>query len=83
MPNWQGLADLLNITSDDIETNCALNTARAECYRRALVRRYCDSQQTTSTSEIVVNIAEALEKMKHKRQAEELRDKFGKSVAIE
>lgn len=81
VPNWQGLADLLDIVSDDIKTNCAQNDARAECYRRALVRRYCDSQQNSNTSEVVENIAEALEQMDHKRQAKELRDKFGKSVA--
>ena len=78
--NWQGLADLLDI-KDDIETNCTLNTARAMCYRRTLVRSYCNNQQTSSTSEVVEDIAEALEQMGHKRQAKELRDKFGKSVA--
>jgi len=81
VPNWLGLADLLDIRSSDIEADCAHHTTQAACQRRTLVLRYCDSQPTKSTCEVTEDVAEALEQMKHNRQAQRLREKFGKSVA--
>ena len=82
VPNWKGLADLMNINSHNIEANCALDIAHAACYRRQLVRSYCDSQPSGNPYKVAEDIAQALEKMDHQHQAEQLRKlEFGKLVA--
>ena len=83
VPDWKGLAGSLNIRSNDIETDCALQgVAQASCYRRELVRRYCDRQLSDSPSKVAKDMAEVLEQMNHKLQAQQLRNlQFGKSVA--
>ena len=83
VPNWKGLANRLNIRSNDIETNCALGVAQASCYRRELVHRYCNRQQSENPSKVAEDVAEALEQMNHNLQAQQLRNlQFGKSVTI-
>lgn len=68
--------------SNAIETDCAGEGSKAACYRRKLVRSYCDNQPSGNPYEVAEDIAVALEKMKHKRQAEKLRQlQFGKWVA--
>ena len=81
VPDWKGLANRLSIGSNDIETNCAVDPALAACYRRELVRRYCDRQPSEDLSKVVEGIAVELEQMNHKLQAQKLRELLGKSVA--
>ena len=81
VPNWQGLADQLNIRSNDIATNCALGIAQAACYRRELVSSYCNSRPSGNPYIVAEDIAKALEKMGHKYQANEIRKlQFGECV---
>ena len=76
--DWKGLAGSLNIRSIDIETNCAQDVARAACYRRELVRRYCDGQQYENPGKVAEDIAEALEQMDQAFQAQKLMElQFG------
>ena len=83
VPHWKGLADWLNIRSSDIETDCAQDVAQASCYRRELVRRYCDRQPSESPYKVAEDIAEVLEQMGHKRQAQHLTKlEFSKSVSV-
>ena len=82
VPDWKGLANRLSIRSNDIETNCVPDGDRASCYRRELVRRLCDLQKSENSSKVAEVIANALEQMNHKLQAQQLRNlEFGKSVA--
>ena len=77
--DWKGLTNRLSIRSDDIETYCAADSALAACHRRELVRRYCDKQPSGDPYKVAEYIAKVLEKMDHKRQAEQLRQlEFGK-----
>lgn len=79
--NWKGLAGSLNIRNNDIVTDCTVEQARAACYRRELVRRYCDRQLSDNPSKVAEDIAKALELMDHKRQAQKLRElQFSESV---
>ena len=83
VPDWKGLAGSLNIRRNDIETNCAQDVAQVSCCRRELVRRCCDSQLSENPSKVAEDIAEALEQMNHKRQAQQLRKlEFGKSMTL-
>ena len=79
--NWEGLAGWLNLAIEPIQVECQLklNGARHECYRRSLVRRYCDMCPYESPKEVAEQIAQVLEeKMGHKRQAQQLRElRFG------
>ena len=79
--DWQGLAGWLNVEVIPIEERCAQSNSPAMCCRRELVRRYCN-RQLSHPSKVAEDIALALERMDHMRQAEELRHlKFGKWVA--
>ena len=78
--NWERLAGLLNIKVIEIKTNCQEDLAKASCYRRGVVRQYCDSQQSEDSSKVAENIAKILEQMGHNLQAQNLRKLFGKSV---
>ena len=72
---WEHLADQLEINSDTIETNCLRSSSDvATCYRRDLVKTYCDST-ALEVEDIVENIAQALGPS-NKRQANNLRAKF-------
>ena len=81
VPDWKGLANRLSIGCNDIEANCAVESARGACYRRELVRRYCNTQPSEDLSKVVEGIAVELEQMNHKLQAQMLRGLLGKSVA--
>lgn len=74
VPGWKQLAGYLNIRCSDIQTNCAQDlAAQASCYRRKLVRRYCDKQQSENPSKVAEDIAKELEQMDHNLQAQQLR----------
>ena len=80
--NWKELASWLDVGSNNIETDCAREDSQAACYRRELVRSYCDKQPYGDPYDVAEDIAKALEKMDHKRQAKNLRRlQFGKWVA--
>lgn len=79
--DWKRLAGLLNVGTNDIETNCAPDPAQASCFRRGVVRRHRDSQRSKDCSKVAEDIAKALEQMGHNLQAQELRKLFGKSAA--
>ena len=82
VPDWKGLAGWLSISSHPIETDCAQDVAQASCYRRELVRRYCNGQPSEKPCKVAGDIANALDQMRHILQAQQLRElKFGKSVA--
>lgn len=80
--DWKGLAGSLNVRSSDIETYCAQDVAQTSCYRREIVRRYLNNQLPKNPRTIVEDIAQALETMNHKIQAQQLREfEFSKSMA--
>ena len=79
VPDWKGLAGWLSIESHPIETDCAQDVAQASCHRRELVLRYCNRQPSENPCKVAVDIANELEKMNHRLQAQQLRNlKFGK-----
>ena len=79
--DWKGLAGWLNTRSNDIETKCAQEDAQASCYRKELIRRYCDRQLSENPHKVAEDIAEALEHMDHNLQAQKLRSlEFGEPV---
>ena len=81
VPDWNELADRLNIKSNDIETKCAQDVAQALCYRRELVHRYCNLQLSKDPGKVAEDIATALEQMDQLLQAQQLRElEFGKWV---
>ena len=74
--DWEGLANELSVKRgalDEIKTTCRAEAASlAKCYRRELVKWYCDSTGY-ELGVVVENIAQALEELDHKRQAKDLR----------
>jgi len=79
--NWEGLANWLNVGSNVLKMDCAGERSRPACYRRKLVRYYCDSQVSGDPNNVTDDIAKALDKMNLKRQAQRLRNlQFGKWV---
>ena len=79
--DWTGLANLLNIRTNDIEARCE-GKGISLCYMREIVNRQCNRQESENPKNVAEDIAKALEKMEHKRQAQQLRElMFGKSVA--
>ena len=81
--NVEGLAGWMNIKFGSIRENCASSMALAECYRRSLVRSYCD-ESGHGPQQVAENIAAILEKdMKNKRVAQILRQlKFTQSKSF-
>ena len=78
--DWEGLANWLNVGTIDIKTDCTGESSLAACYRRKLVRRYCDNSSEDPYN-VAEDIAKALDKMSLKRQAQQLRNlQFGKWV---
>lgn len=78
--DWEGLANWLDIGSDNIKEDCAQSSSLMMCHRRELVRRYCN-KHLFDPNKVAARIAEVLEQMNYKRQAEELRHvqlQFGK-----
>ena len=75
--DWQGLANWLNIRSDNIKEDCAQSNSLMMCHRRELVHRYCN-KHLFDPNKVAEGIAKKLEQMDHKHQAEELRQlQFG------
>ena len=74
--DWEELAGLLNVNSIEIKTDCAQDLCLAKCYRRELVRHYCDSQQSENPKNVAEDIAAELEKMGNTRQGAQLRESF-------
>ena len=79
--DWEELAGWLDLASGPIQAECLpkLNGAKHKCYRRSLVRRYCDKCLSGSPEEVAEQIAQVLdEKMDLKRKAQKLRElRFG------
>ena len=73
--DWEGLAGRLNIEINSIKTNCGTSTDQARCYRRQLVRTYCDRVPSGDPRQVATEIAFVLDvKMKKKKQAQKLRE---------
>ena len=71
--DWEGLAGWLNLASGPIQAECQ-NEVKHKCYRRSLVKYYCDMSPSGSPEKVAEQIAHELEeKMGHKRQAQLLR----------
>ena len=73
--DWKDLADRLNVDPGRIEEIATECRNSAKCCRRGLVQAYCDSQ-VAEIEVIVENIAQVLDQMGNKRQADSLRKKF-------
>ena len=73
--DWEGLAGRLDIETSSIKTNCGTSTDQARCYRRWLVRTYCDRLSSGDPRQVATEISLVLDvKMKKKKQAQKLRD---------
>ena len=73
--DWDALAGWLNINSDIIRTNCGPFLGLGQCYRRELVKTYCDRLPLGNSYQAADDIANVLEfNMEEKRQAQALRD---------
>ena len=73
--DWEGLAGGLDIETSSIKTNCGTSTDRARCYRRWLVRTYCDRMSSGDPRQVATEISFVLDvKMKKKKQAQKLRE---------
>ena len=72
--DWEGLAGRLNFDTIPIKTNCDTTIWQARCYRRRLVRTYCDLLLSGDPRKAVTKFATILDQMKKKRQAEKLRE---------
>ena len=73
--DWLGLSGSLDIASSCIETECAHESTggRDKCYRRSLVRHYCNKCPSGSPEEVAEQIPQVLEeRMGYKRQAQQL-----------
>ena len=75
--DWMGLASKLHIKPEDqnsIQSNCRAGSGLdvAKCFRRRLVQMYCDLTGL-DVEELAEIIVQALEKMHHKKQANEIR----------
>lgn len=80
--DWECLAALLKINIIEIKTDCAQGLNLAMCYRRELVRRYCDRQQSENPREVAREVAEELEKMGNTLQGAQLREAFSLGVLM-
>ena len=81
--NVEGLAGWMNIKFGPIRENCASSMVLAKCYRRSLVRSYCD-ESGHGPQQVAEDITAILEKdMKNKRVAQILRQlKFTQSKSF-
>ena len=73
--DWEGLADWLDISSAYIREDCA-PAPKPQCFRKKLVNIYRDRLGADDKCMVVLNIADALEKMKRKRTAQILRQLY-------
>ena len=74
--DWEGLTAAIKVNTIEVKTDCELSLSRAKCYRRELVRRYCDRQQSADPMKVAEGIAVELERMGNARQGAELRKAF-------
>ena len=74
--DWKSLADWLGINSDTITTNCVPSLINlGQCYRRELVKTYCDRLPSGDSYAVAKHMASVLEThMKKRRQAQTLRN---------
>lgn len=77
VPNWEALADLLEVKSDNIIQDCEDSLLKTHCYRRKLVNIYREKLKTDNKCTVASNIADALENMKMIRSAQKLRELYG------
>lgn len=79
--DWEGLAGRLNIDAHAIRTNCGTSIDQAHCYRRRLVRIYCDKLTSGDPRQVAVDIALVLDvQMTKKKQAQKLRKLFNSKL---
>ena len=70
---WEDLAGWLDVDEDKIRTKCVAESDQPQCYRRRLVKLYCDSSGKSS-QQVAEDMARIYEdKMENKRLAKELR----------
>ena len=74
--DWEGLASSIKVNTIEVKTDCEQALSRAKCYRRELVRRYCDRQQSADPMKVAEGIAGELERMGNTRQGAELKEAF-------
>ena len=74
--DWEGLAAAIPVNTIEVKTDCEQALSRAKCYRRELVRRYCDRQQSADPIKVAEGIAVELERMGNVRQGAQLRKAF-------
>jgi len=75
--DWEGLAAAIKVNTIEVKTDCEQALSRAKCYRRELVQRYSDRQQSADPMKVAEGIAVELERMDNARQGAELREAFG------
>ena len=75
--DWKYLANQLDINSDIIEADCLKSSPAGSCYRRELVKTYCDSSGL-GVEDVAENIAHSLGPS-NRRQANHLREKFSRT----
>ena len=72
--DWQGLAAYLNVRASEIVEDCSLRDGvPSHCFRRRIVRRYCDSLYYDDPEWIAEGLATQLEEMDHNRLANVMR----------
>ena len=78
--DWEGL---VNFDTIPIRTNCNTGTIwQAQCYRRQLVRTYCDLQPSGDPVKVITTFGSILDEMKKKRQAKKLAELTFSSKSI-
>ena len=80
--DWKGLASELDIGIGDQNAISSKCKDDAKCHRRYAVQKYCDASGL-AVEVVAENIAQALESMGHKKQANIIRNMFpagGKSA---
>ena len=81
--DWEELAEGLNINTIRIRTNCGTRTDLAHCYRKQLVRTYCDKLPSGDPNKVVKDFTLILDEMGKKRQAKKLRElSFGGELLV-
>ena len=72
--DWEVMAAWLNINGAAIRTNCVPSLDLDQCYRRELVKTYCDRLPSGDPYLAMEGMADVLEiKMERERQAQALR----------
>lgn len=70
--------------ANSIKTNCGTSTDQARCYRRWLVKTYCDRLPSGDPTQVATDIALVLDEKEKKRQGQKLRElSFGSKLVVE